>query len=497
MKPPNLRQTAFELARRSNNTASKDLKKYRTYQLRPDLWAKDKGFNLTPYQERILLAAANPDSPINRVSPRAPRGAGKTFLSALLMLWFIDVYETLGIKWQVLTTAPVHPQLKDYLWPEFHSLAHQIQRFDTSKNALLDMRYKGKHGLASARTVQPGKSATLEGLHKPRVLIVIEESKSVDNSVFDSIEGSLSQAGVDGNTAIVYAPSTPGAKTGYFYNIHAGKHKIWTPIHVTIQEAIDAGRISPNWVEDMKELWGQDSVLYLHHVMAEFASDDAQAFITTFMLRRSNQRWQQLMNNPATRNQIETGALKIGLDPAGKGKDETVAYFYNPTHNILYRSETEQITENQADLGHKYAIKYPHADLIIDSIGIGEGTGGAAKQVKRPGRTYEFKSNHKTIWKTATGSKAKDERAAAYLNIAEMLTAETDPLAIPDDEKLWADLQAPQLQYLANDTINISSKDQIKQIIGRSPDHGDAATMAVWQPAVPQKARPISLAKHV
>ena len=442
----------------------------------PLIWAARRGIDLADYQKNVLVECTNPSRPVNRVSLRAPRGTGKSFVAAVLFWWFVDVHESLRNDWKCLTTAPIHSQLKDGLWPQFHQLGYDI---GLNSDKLLDMRFKGETGLATSRTPSKNRAGTIEGLHADNMLIIIDEAKEVDNDVFDSIEGSLSQAGVDDNRAIIFAVSTPGPKSGYFYDIHQNRFSSWTPIHVRIDEAIESGRISEGWVSEMAEMWGTESVQYQHHVLAEFAEDSDQVFVTINQLNLCFQRHDFLMKTH--RKEIMEGSLVIGLDPAGEGSDSTAAAFYNPEFNIIWDIKTESKTRSQTKLGRFFASKWPHADLHIDSIGEGSGTESAAREVERTGRLLRFKSTKKSGWSTKQGSRTRNCRAAAYMRLYELITDPDKPLALPRNNKLVEEIQAHTSIVMANDIIDIGSKNSVKNIIGRSPDLSDAVSMAVFK----------------
>src|ERR1035437_10288081 len=57
-------------------------------------------------------------------------------------------------------------------------------------------------------------------------------------------EGAFSSAGQPGHEALALSISTPGARQGRFYDIHARRpgHENWWPRHIRIEEAVAAGR---------------------------------------------------------------------------------------------------------------------------------------------------------------------------------------------------------------------------------------------------------------
>jgi hypothetical protein len=53
----------------------------------------------------------------------------------------------------------------------------------------------------------------------------------------------------------------------------------WHVRHVTLEEAVAAGRISPDWAEQRARQWGRDSALYANRVLGEFHASDEDSVI--------------------------------------------------------------------------------------------------------------------------------------------------------------------------------------------------------------------------
>lgn len=80
---------------------------------------------------------------------------------------------------------------------------------------------------------------------------------------------------------------------GRFYDIHSRKpgYEDWTVRHVTLGEAIKAGRISPDWAEQRKRQWGEDSAIYQNRVLGEFAASDEDAVVPLAWVEAAVERW--------------------------------------------------------------------------------------------------------------------------------------------------------------------------------------------------------------
>ncbi len=73
-------------------------------------------------------------------------------------------------------------------------------------------------------------------------------------------------------------------------------------------------------------------------------------------------------------------------------------------------------------------------------------------------------------------------RTAMWWRMREALDPNTgDNLALPPDPELLSDLTAPRFEVRASG-IAVEAKEKLKERLGRSPDKGDAACLALWQP---------------
>ena len=262
------------------------------------------GGGLAPYQAEIIA-----DLPrVKRIAVRGPRGLGKSALVSLIVLWFALTRDAAGIDWKIGTTAGSWAQLESYLWPEITKWSNHLNwtvigREPLSpRSELMKTQMRLRHGLALAAS--PEKPAVIEGLHADSVLIVIDEAKIVNPGIFDSIEGAFSGAG-DGSDLEAYALafSTPGEPAGRFYDIHARKPGLedWQVRHVTLDEAIAAGRMTRQWAAQRMKLWGENSALYQNHVLGEFCADDEDAVIPLRWIEAAFERWRQAVHGPPRR----------------------------------------------------------------------------------------------------------------------------------------------------------------------------------------------------
>jgi hypothetical protein len=249
---------------------------------------------LTDYQREIIAAL-----PVkNRVSVRGPHGLGKTAVSSLVVLWFALTREAAGRDWKCVTTAGGWRQLEHYLWPEIRKWAHRLRWDDMGRRPLdergellaLKLRMRSGEAFAAASD----KPELIEGCHADSVLYIFDESKAIIPETFDAAEGAFSGASAgSGLEALALAMSTPGEPSGRFYAIHChapGLQDWWTR-HVTLDEAIAAGRVSREWADQRALQWGTASAVFVNRVLGEFHSSDEDSVVPLSWIEAANDRW--------------------------------------------------------------------------------------------------------------------------------------------------------------------------------------------------------------
>jgi len=434
---------------------------------------------MTPYQADIVRQLISK----GRESVRGPHGLGKTALAAWVLLWFALTRD--GKDWKAATTASAWRQLTKFLWPEVHKWSRKI-RWDyigrkpfSNRDELLTLSLRLSTGEAFA--VASDNSATLEGMHADHILYVFDEAKIIPTTTFDAVEGAFSGAGSDTQReALVLAISTPGEPQGRFYEIHSRKpgFEDWHVRHVTLKEAIDAGRISNDWAEARERQWGKDSAIYQNRVVGEFASSDEDGVIPLSWVEMANERWRKWQDK------LEEDADKlprleaVGIDVADGGPDDSVmAMKYGPYFEIrvLPKCDTMQTT------GYVVAVLSTQRDAIaiVDSIGVGA---GVTARLKEQGyRVSAFIASAKTHARDASKEFGfADMRSASWWALREELDplSESD-LALPPDDRLTGDLTAPKWSVQSGGKIKVEAKKDIKKRLGRSTDMADAVVQAV------------------
>jgi hypothetical protein len=444
-------------------------------------WGQDGG--LTTYQQDIVTRLAEQ----RRVAVRGPQGLGKSTTAAVTVLWFATTREAAGWDWKVLCTASAWRHLAVYLFPEIRRWARRI-RWDVLGRApfseateLLALNLKLVHGAASA--VASNKAELIEGAHADSLLYVIDEAKVVPAETWDAIEGAFSGGRADGlPEAFALAISTPGPTAGRFYDIHrrAPGLEDWTTRHVTLGEAVAAGRISAEWAEQRKRQWGEDSALYQNRVCGEFRAADEDSVIPLAWVEAAVERWHAW--DTAGRPPLE-GRRVVGVDVARSGGDSTVlAHRRGPCITGLELHDREDTMATTARTQGALTAAGDDAVAVVDSLGVGGGVVDRLRELAAPVLAYT--GSAKTRARTRDGEFGfAATRSAAYWQMRELLDPAFDPeVMLPPDDLLISDLTAPTWRVTTGvpPKIQVEPKDDLVTRLGRSPDRGDAVVMAFW-----------------
>jgi hypothetical protein len=477
---------------------------------------------LADYQVEILGMF---DSGLSRVAIRGPHGLGKTFIASILVHHGVL---TAMSDCKVPTTASAVRQLEKYLWPEIRKAASNLAWAIVGRppyehgREMLRTSLRTRGGLVEAFAVASDNYVSIEGAHATELKYILDEAKTIPAGMWDAIEGAFSTEGLqtyqervvvptdlgegdngsdrqeehqpvllasaDQFSVNVFAISTPGPPVGRFYDIHMRKagYEDWHVRHVTLEEAIRAGRVSPAWAAARKRQWGEDSAVYLNRVLGEFADNTESGIVPLSWVRAAIERWHTWDKNgrPA-----QNGRLVLGVDVARYGDDSTV--MSRRQGSVLeamfefQKSATTTTAGNVVKLGRNGY----HVNIEVDG-GLGAGvydmliddytamhSAGVASELLHPitvGGATHFRDKSGEL-------QFADVRSAMWWNMRELLDPQYGQnIALPDIPKLIEDLVSPQWETLRRGVIKLEDKKKIRKKIGRSTDAGDATCLAFW-----------------
>jgi hypothetical protein len=434
---------------------------------------------------------------VDRQAIRGPHTLGKTALASWCILWFALTRD--GEDWLIPTTASVTRQLTKYLWPEIHKWARRL-RWDIIGREPFNTRTELQLQTLRLATGQAYAMASdnheaLEGAHADHILYIFDESKAIKEQTFDAAEGAF--AGGEDAEVKVLAVSTPGESVGRFYDIHRRKSGLedWFPMHVTAEDAIKAGRMTREWLEQRKRQWGETSSLFQRRVLGEFAADDADGIIPLSWVERAIRLWEQVTEDPEF-HKGELFAIGTDVGLGGENSDRTVfARCYRTVYQdspLLFIDELVTQPRGSVDTATMQTANYlmrthdAHGGKrgrpfsYIDSIGIGA---GVYHRLREEGykSARAFNASEKTLRTDQTGEMHfANKRTAAWWLTRESLDPTSDTLiALPPNDDLLAELTTTRYKERPGGAIIAESKDDIRKRLSRSTDSADATIQSL------------------
>lgn len=433
------------------------------------------GEHPTDYQLDCLNLLAK----YKRLAVRGPHGLGKTALAAWFALWGIETADDVKVG----TTAGSWHQLNNYLWPEIHKWATRLRWDKLGREPYVEDRelMQTKMNLGPTRkafAAAPSKSGLIEGAHAERMIYILDESKSIPQATWDSIEGAFASADEHSKTeAFALAISTPGEPAGRFFDIHRRKpgYEDWHSRHVTLEETLAAGRVSRSWADQKLLQWGEKSPMYLNRVQGEFAASEEDSIIPLAWIEIANARWLEWVTagKPGHFSQV-------GVDVARGGPDNTVLAprFGDAIDDLRIYPKQDLM----ATVGNVVQLlrKYPEGRAMVDVIGMGGGVVDRLRELKY--NVVAFNASAKSDMMDVSGELGfRNLRAASYWHLRELLDPQAGiDIAIPPDDDLTGELTSARWKQTSTGLIQMESKADIKKRIGRSPDKADAVVMAFW-----------------
>ena len=443
--------------------------------------------------ERYQLDFIDLCAPGRRVSLRSGHGVGKTATEALLLLWWALVSDAMGADWKAITTASARNQLTRFLWPEIHKWARRLRwdligrpPFDP-RTELLRQSLTLRYGSAFLLSPPTHQEDVMEGGHADRLAYFFDEAKIILPKQWESAEGAFASQGEHFFVAV----STPGASEGVFYDIHrrAPGYESWSVRHVTADEAVAAGRMRPDWVEEKRAQWGPDSAVFANRVLGEFADASDDGVIPLSWVEAAHARWAAWAESGSEHSEPLMMATDVGLS-----HDHTVHAYRSGsicTRLDVRGAQSTMVTSGQ--IVRRLGADGDCVRGIIDATGVGAGVFDRVRELVGPVSGHQVLAYH-----GAAGTGLRDRsgelsfvntRSAAWWSLRDRLHPDTgDNIALPSDDILTGDLTAPTWRLTSSAKIALENKEDLVRRMGRSPDRGDAVVMLFWIDSRPPPA---------
>jgi hypothetical protein len=432
------------------------------------------GLRLMSHQVEILEAIRDH----RRVAVRSGNKAGKTLTIVVAALWFFCSFPDA----RVVATATTAPQVDAVIWRTVKAVM---------RGALLEI--PGKLGeLARTGLKAPdlreitGHTAreieAIAGVSGANLFYIVDEASSLQQKFLEAIEGNTA----GGLGARIVMISNPTRVDGPFFDAFYKKKEAWHGIHVNCEDVAreNRGRIPGIADADQIARWaneyGVDSVFYRVRVKGEFCLNEAGKALQYADIMAAQLRYEEAE---------ASGVFSLGLDPAGPGPGGDECGWAGVKGDLKVVELQAQAGLNEDAIIHRtLEILRTHRgdatpSLVIDAEGpIGGSLFGRFRAIAagaRPGhefKVYGVRASNHAEREPDIFDRVRDE---LFANLAKWVRERG---AIPADPLLEQELNAPNWAGNVAGKLKLTPKDQLREILGRSPDRSDALALAVWKP---------------
>jgi phage terminase large subunit len=447
------------------------------------------GVDLTDTQIAILQSVRyNPKTAI-----KACHASGKTFILAVLALWWLARYED-GI---VLTTSSTFRQVRTQLWYEIYRLIGSARvRYPKVNSTEIKLRDDNNFALG----LSTNRAENFQGYHGQHILIIADEAPGIEAGVMEAMAGIM--AGGDVHLVIAGNPTIP---SGAFFDAFHRERASWSRItidafdspnlqgltldYLLLMDARKGGPLDDNplpylvtkrWVYEQYFAWWHgdesSSPIWMSRVRGEFPDQATNALIRLRWLERAKDR---ALREPASDS---GGRLVAGVDVGGGGA-ETVVYVCERRargYRIVnmgswraedtrgevvrflepYRSRLTTVRVDGTGIGHNFGLHLRDQNFPVELVNVG-----------LPCRSQP------NLRENDPAKRFANEKARSYQTVADLFEHdEVDGLL---DEETIAQLADLQYEIDSRGRVKIESKDDARARRSRSPDRAEALMLAI------------------
>jgi hypothetical protein len=430
-----------------------------------------------PWQSEILQALGDglhkgklePDEAL-RFAVASGHGVGKSALVAWIVLWAMSTFtDCRGV-----VTANTEGQLRTKTWPELAkwlALCANKDWFTYTATSLVSARAgHDKTWRVDAITWSENNTEAIAGLHNKgrRAFALFDEASAIPPSVWETIEGALTDAGTE---LFWTAFGNPTRSNTRFRECFAGgrfAHR-WNPRQIDSRSvAMTNKRQIETWIKD----YGEDSDFVRVRVRGIFPRAGTMQFI-------DSERIGDAVSRPLEAD--PTAPLIMGVDIARHGEDQTVIRFRRglDARSIpAIKLRIPDLMEVASRVMEQVNAHNPDA-VFVDATGMGW---GVADRLSQLGCSVAVGVNFANKAERTDGGEAQARYANKRAEMWGFMKEWLRQGCLPNDADLIADLGNVEYGYDATDALLLERKDDMRRRGLASPDDGDALALTFAYP---------------
>jgi hypothetical protein len=429
----------------------------------PDEWQREI---LTDIGKRLRDGRINASEAV-QVAVASGHGIGKSALVSWLILWAIATHEdTKGV-----VTANTENQLKTKTWAElakWFRLCLVKHWFELTATALFSRDQA--HEKTWRIDMVPWSERNTEafaGLHNKgkRILLVFDEASAIPDLIWEVSEGALT----DSDTEIIWCCfGNPTLNTGRFRECFGRFRHRWATRQIDSRTVAMTNKTQlQKWVDD----YGEDSDFVRVRVRGVFPSSSANALLGPDEVESAMSRHYDV-------TQYDFAAKILGVDVARQGDDSSV--IFPRQGRVAFKPRMLRIPDTMLvaqQVGLSMDKWKPDAVFVDSTGGYGVGVVDALRQINKSPIEVYFSGR-------ALDPRYFNKRSEMWFEMAKWVK---DGGALPRDQELAEELIAATYTF-QGDKFRLGDKDDIKDLIGRSPDKADALALTFAYPVTPSLA---------
>lgn len=413
----------------------------------PDYWHKEVFQAIKDYLE-------GPETQPLCIAVSSGHGAAKTFLVAVITLWFMSC----RAHPQVVTTANTESQLTTKTWRElakWHKLSAVRHWFDWTATSFY-LKAHPETWRANAIAWSEHNTEAFAGTHEENVLVVFDEASKISDTIWEVTDGIFT---TKKNIWLVCGNGT--RNVGRFYDCFHKNKKLWK-----------------TWTIDSRTCKAANKP-YLDRLVEQYGGEDSD---------QSRVRVRGLFPKTATRQLISTDAVEKCQ------KHETEGWEYAPK---LIGVDIARFGENSSTICIRQGRKVsaidvlPKQDLMITAAYVADvikrerptqvfvdGSGIGAGVVDRL-RQLNFGVMDVNGGNSSINPRFLNKRAEMWWEMKEFIEGLCE---LPVDVRLKEELTSVEYDYTDKGRIRLDRKTDIMEKYGFSPDKADALALTFAYP---------------